>query len=222
MNLILVVCSSGLLLITSCTRAIAQTSDFALLNTIPSNSGFDFRSEKMIRVVNHLRHLGKDQALLVLSNYVQEVGPVTPENVVLICRVLFVNSNSWTIQLPGTPNNVVNANIIGKFPLFPVALSEGVPFLLVEGYRGSGFFGNPPAACVEYCKGLQMISADLTNTNYEAASQSLMGSKEFKELYNDPSDESWIAFMIQRQAGGTNEFIELPNGRRRIVPLSRK
>jgi hypothetical protein len=173
----------------------------------------------MIRVVNHLRHLGKDKALLVLSNYVQEIGPVTPENVVLVCRVLFVNTNGWTIWVPGSPRNAVNTNAIGKFPLFPIALSQGVPFQLVEGYNRSGFFGNPPAACVAYCEGLQMISTDLTNANYEGAAQSLIRSKEFRELYKVPSDEAWITFMILRQAGSTNESIELPNGSRRIVPF---
>src|ERR1044072_1368048 len=113
-----------MLLLTSSMGTMAQTSDFELLSSIPSDSGFDFRCENMIHVVNHLRHLGKDKALLVLSNYAEEVGPVTPENVVLICRVLFVNTNSWSIKVLGSPRNVVNTNVVGKFPVFPIAFSQ--------------------------------------------------------------------------------------------------
>jgi len=204
--------------------AIGQPSDKELIDKIPSNDGFDFRCEDMVRVVNHLRHLGKAKALEILDEYVKESPPGGPDSVVLICKVLFTDTNQWKgLNITfGAPHPAANRTTVSKFPLFPIAISGGIPFELVEGYSLGGFNGNPAAKCVEYCKNLPIISTDLTNTNYEAAAQALIQSKEFRELYPDPSDQAWIAFMIRRQAGNPDERVELPSGSRRIVPFDNK
>jgi hypothetical protein len=172
-----------------------------LLNKIPSNSGCNYRCKDMIHVVNHLRHLGKDKALKVLNTYVAEFPPVTPENVLLVCRLLFVKTNGWDILVPGVPEPAVNTNAFELFPLFPIAISEGIPFELVSGYHGDGFFGNPPKSCVKLCENLSIITSDLSAPNYEAAARELIQSKEFQQLYQNPVDERKMAEMVLLQAG---------------------
>ncbi len=194
--------------------AFSQQPDIELVNAIPSNFGTDFRCEKMIRVVNHLRGLGKDKALEILLASVKESPLVSHENILWICRLLFINTNAWNFGPLGTPDPALRTNPVARFAIFPMVLSQGVPFELVVGYRGDGFFGNPPSRCIEYCAGLPLISADLVNTNYESAARALIKSPEFQQLYKNPDDAKMMALVILHQAGVTNipNFINRANG----------
>jgi hypothetical protein len=177
----------------------AQTPDIEYLKKIPWNSGYKYRCDDMVRAVNHLRSLGKEKAIEVLDEYVTQPDPTGTENALYICRLLFVSTNGWKALSLGQVAPTINTNARARFPLFPVAITNGVPFFLVEGYRGGGR-GSSPIMCVESCKGLSLIPADLSGTNYDVAALALTQSREFLELYPKSPEREEMTEMIVRQA----------------------
>lgn len=206
--------SRGLLLLVICFCSVgrlasAQEADASFIKEYPGING-PYHSTNMVRVVNRLRHLGKDKALKTLRKYCTEnVGGDTTK-VVLICRLLFVNPKGWEVPILGHWSPEVTTNGIKQFPLFPLALSDGVPFFLLHGYEGSGM-SDPPLGCLDQCKDFAMITEDLSNKNLEAAAKHLIQSARFQELYDGSDAPKGRALLIHamaeemlRQAGVTN------------------
>jgi hypothetical protein len=82
-----------------------------------------------------------------------------------------------------------------------MAVSNGVPFLLIRGYRAGGFTGDSPEKTVELCEGFSLIPADLSETGYEKAAQELIKSEIFRKLYSTPEGRNEAADMLLVQAG---------------------
>ena len=179
----------------------AQDAAMEMIDKIPSNSGDDYNCRDMIRVVNHLRGLGKERALETLRSYIDAHPAAGNQNVLLISRVLFVNTNNWNVLMPGLSRPEVSTNAYVLFPAFPIAISDHIPFVLVNGYLIAGNFGRPAADCLKDCRKLALINADITNTKYEAAARKLVNSKAFEVLYNDGEIMRNMSEMIYRQAG---------------------
>jgi hypothetical protein len=167
----------------------------------------------MVQVVNHLRKLGKERSLAVLREYLltkatnKEVfDSEANEKVLFICRLLFVNPKGWQPPGLGSPGPNFNAQVAKHFRLFPIAISNGVPFLLIRGYE---LGGNPEHAtdCVQHCEGLSLIEKDYPLAGYEKAARDLIQTDSFYQLY-EPLYEPFykadspraMAEMILRQA----------------------
>ena len=182
-----------------------------------SNSGWSYHCEDMVRAVNYFRHLGKDQSLNVLRSSLR-APESKPIQVILLCRLLFVNTNDW--QLPrlgkpvptlfnpatedvGTEVTNLNGRIQETFPLFPFALSKNVPFLVIEGYSTGGVL-ELPGDVIKECGSLPIISSDLPNTDYEAAAHALVETDAFRKLYPNRFRRERMTQMILKQALHTN------------------
>jgi hypothetical protein len=116
------------------------------LDQVPSyNSGARFNPRLLIRAVNLLQPLGKEQALDVIAEYLR-LAPDWSDNgregVFLVLRALFD-----VPEPPGyMPRMRVGAPIPREpkdhklLPRFPLAIEQGVPLLMVGGY----FLGGSP------------------------------------------------------------------------------
>ena len=168
----------------------------AMLKTTPSIAGDTYQCSEMVQVANHLRKLGKDKSLAALRTYLTSGGD--NDKVLVICRLLFVNPKGWGAPILGQPSPSINQDTAKKFPLFPVALSDGVPFLLVEGYQLEGL---PESAndCLKLCEGFALVKEDYSTADYEKAARALTQTKEFRQLYQE-ADRQAMADMILRQA----------------------
>jgi hypothetical protein len=153
----------------------------------------------MVQVVNHLRQLGKDKSLAALHDYL--ASDHEDDKVLVICRLLFVNPKGWQPPGLGAPAPAINKNVVKKFPLFPIALSERVPFLLVEGYSLHGR-GESALACLELCEGFALVKEDYPLANYEKAARALAQTDAFRQLYQE-ADRQAMVEMILRQANTT-------------------
>ena len=147
-------------------RSNGDEAGVGLVLRAVSNSGWSYHCEDMVRAVNYFRHLGKDQSLNVLRSSLR-APESKPIQVILLCRLLFVNTNDW--QLPrlgkpvptlGTEVTNLNGRIQETFPLFPFALSKNVPFLVIEGYSTGGVL-ELPGDVIKECGSLPIISSDL-------------------------------------------------------------
>ena len=155
-----------------------------LTNRLPLDSA-SYRCDEMIQSVNRLRRLGKEQALKTLTASLKDRE--NDVNVMCICRLLFVNTNGWKpIDGVDSYREMVYTNVLEYFPLFPMAMSDGVPFLIFQGFFLDGRLVEGSGDDLELCKGFPMIEADLSNTNYVSAAMKLLRSEPFLKLYKVP------------------------------------
>jgi hypothetical protein len=182
-------------------QAQSTEQDVAMLKNLPPINGSSYRCGEMVHVVNHLRHLGKERALTVLRDYLASRGD--HDKVHIICRLLFINPKGWEPPQLGAPQPDINEAAADEFPLFPIALSERVPFILVDGYSLEGAeelaFG-----CLDLCKRLEMIKEDYPTTGYELAAEALTRRGSFRQLFQK-EDQPRMAAMILRQATAAKE-----------------
>jgi len=94
----------------------------------------------------------------------------------------------------------VDWRVCEKYPLFPVAMSHGMPFLLIAGYNGSGYSDDTADKCLQLCEALPLIPRDLSDGDYEKGAQELVESDDFKKLYLDTNVLIHVEKMIFRQA----------------------
>jgi hypothetical protein len=177
------------------------------LKRAPKVSAYLYTCKDMVQCVNGLRHLGKEQALLTLKQYVQSIGPsgVHPEQeekLLLICRLLFVNPNGWKFPRLGQPSPDINWDEAEKLPYFPIALSDGVPFLLVNGYMTGGWTSDTGFACVKLCEHFSIRTNDLSDKDFRLAARHLIESDSFKQLYTNSEDRRRMMDSMMFQAEG--------------------
>ena len=180
--------------------AQTNTSNLDIIKQAPAIDS-DYHCRDMVRAVNYLRSVGKDKALAMLRDYCKENYGSGKEDakVNMICKLLFVNPKGWPRSILGMPVPRVTTNGMVQFPIFPLALSDGVPFMLVSGYQGSGQFDSP-LMTLKMCDELSVITEDMPQTNYDSAAHSLVNSTNFSQLYVDPRDTVVMTDFIYTQA----------------------
>jgi hypothetical protein len=89
-----------------------------------------------------------------------------------------------------------------KYPLFPLALMDGVPFLLVQDYQLSGA-SEPGASALKLCDKCEIITnalPQLQESGYRQAASRLVRSDLFRRLYKDTNDLAAMTDMVMQQA----------------------
>jgi hypothetical protein len=163
--------------------------------------GHGYKCVDMAEVVNSLRKLGKEKALAELRQHVQRkrLAGGEDKSVFMIGRCLFENRKGWKPPVLFAPVPEVPDSAIGKLPHFPLVFSEGVPFFVIEGYRGSGRIEDP-MKFLDLCESLPFREADLPTKGYEAAARALVASELFALVYPEEATRKEMAKMIMQQA----------------------
>jgi hypothetical protein len=173
----------------------------AMLINAPSIIGAMYQCSEMAQVVNQLRRLGKDKSLATLHAYLAAGGE--DDKVLVICRLLFSNPKGWDPPVLGRCVPTINNGIAKYYPLFPIALSNGVPFLLIEGYELEGR-GESATPCLKLCEKLSLVMEDYPLSGYEKAASALTESESFRNLY-DKRDLPQMVKIVLRQAKATGQ-----------------
>lgn len=184
-----------------CNSLFGQDPNLEILKKMPQPFSTAYHCDDMVQVVNGLRKVGKEQAIRTLEIDLRE-NASDDKKVLLICRLLFQNPAGWPPPRLGMAIPDVGTNGMAKFPIFPWAISQRVPFLLVTGYRLGGR-GESASKCLDLCRGFPLVSDDLADKNYELAAHALIGSEEFKRIYNSDNDRFEMEKVILNQAGAT-------------------
>jgi hypothetical protein len=110
-----------------------------LIDHLTGFSGFTFNPGDLIAAGNYLRELGEALILRVLEQYCQRAdqgASGSPDNALLVARVLYVPKD----ERHPLPRLALGAADLREphdpslFPIFPLHLVEGIPFLLIGGY----------------------------------------------------------------------------------------
>jgi hypothetical protein len=165
----------------------------------------NFEPNQIIRTTNALRKLGRTEALQSLHAYYYSNWPISfekYEDVEIICGLLFINPDGWTHPGFGVPMPFTRPDATNLFPNFPIAFSNGVPFLLAMGYAsgGGGPGGEPTLA---RCQDLELIAADMKLCDKKSAivaAEALVASSAFKSLYRDDVELSKGKEFVLAQA----------------------
>lgn len=170
-------------------------------NTSQLLDGHGYKCADMANVVNALRTLGKKKALSELRKHVEQkrLAGGEEKTVFVICRCLFENPNGWDLPILFAPEPVIADSAMKMLPRFPLVFSEGVPFLVIEGYSGSGRVEDP-MKFLDLCESLPLRESDLPTKGYDAAARSLVASEVFGQLYADERTKKEMAKMILKQA----------------------
>jgi hypothetical protein len=174
----------------------------AALDNLFERPRTQFRSAAYVETVNSLRRVGKEQALKLLRERLA-IEPASSERhlkVALVCRLLFqAPKGGWKPPELGQPFPDISAQGSTAFPLFPLAISNGVPFMLVGAYTSVGvsFAGE---ATLRICETLPMITKDLATSGYLQAAQELVESRNFKAIYEDSTALAMMERSIVQQA----------------------
>jgi hypothetical protein len=163
--------------ITASAQRQGETETASVLKDIPLVIGDWYQCAAMAKGVNKLRSLGKAKALAILRDTQQEGWD--NDKVIIVCRMLFVNPEGWPQPVLG--GSVPAIRGARQFPLFPIGLSNRVPFLLLRGYILAGK-GESAPTYLDFCERLAMIYEDYRTDGCEAAAKALVATKQYRDL----------------------------------------
>jgi hypothetical protein len=134
----------------------------------------------MVSCLNTLRHAGKPVAIQALERYnelhPEVIEPHRNEKLIFVCRLLFTAPKGWPRLGLGRPVPEVDNAIANRYPLFPIATSDGVPFMLANGHQLYGLPSTTGAYDVRKCRDFQLINHDYPTKGFEKAAQDLIQS----------------------------------------------
>ncbi|HEY5043924.1 MAG TPA: hypothetical protein VIK53_18275 [Verrucomicrobiae bacterium] len=166
--------------------------------------GITYHCKDMVKCVNTLQQAGKSSALLALKEYVRKhampMEPLQDKKLMYVCRLLFINPKGWQQLGIGATVPETDDSIAKQFPLFPVAISDGTPFMLIDGHHIEGIGSESGARDVSQCEGFSIINAGLPTQGYKKAAQDLIQSELFQKLYKDPMAKDLMTQEILNQA----------------------
>jgi hypothetical protein len=119
------------------------------LNDLPDFRHADYKAEPYIRAAATLQALGKDKAgatLLALAKDDQR-----GERIPILCRMLYTKKAGAEFRRPAIGAAVfLGKTTYSDWPLEPIELVDGVPFLITRGYFVCGH-PEPATSYVRYC-----------------------------------------------------------------------
>jgi hypothetical protein len=152
--------------------------------------------------------VGKEKAISLLSDYLKSGDPwekgVHQRNVALICRLLFVApGGGWELPKLGNPfGNSKEQPDTSHFPIFPLAIVDGVPFFVIMGYSGTGGSIEGTRSLAR-CTELRIIDTDFVEVdgNFLKAARKLVADEFFQPLHPKQGDLKYMSEFILKQAG---------------------
>lgn len=163
----------------------------------------EFSPTAYLSLAIELQGLGRDRALMHLSSWAK--GPHAAR-VIPLCRMLFVPKDGRTFRAPalGAPGSLPRSDG-GEWPLEPIAIVDGVPFLITIGYTLAGLpeSGNQ---YLDYCES----SCAWNPVRYSIKSDAQLAAafEKLKLVAKGPGlDKLWSEF-IRSQVKWPNHTVE--------------
>jgi len=178
-----------------CTTA----ADVDIVRQAPSLDGYDYHCSDMIHTVNAMRAIGKGRALNAMREYLALKGEPGQQRIVLICLLLFADTNRVLhMTALGDPSPKLDLEIADKYPVFPLVIHDGVPFLAVQGYMLGGLINLHRV--LNECERLDIIKRDIENGDPTRAAKRLIKEPQWRRLFLNSDDWEDMNNIVIAQA----------------------
>ena len=184
-----------------------------LIHQSPRIQGRGFDPVALIRAVNALRMLGKEGAIEALRTYHELATSDDPslfrydldeQRVFLIAMLLFVRKDGVRrmpmLHIGATDLDQRRGNTSEEWPVFPLAIQDDCPFLLVTGYTLTSGLPESPmdylSYCYSHCK-VRRRPLVPKRSPLESVDR-LLASKRSQRL--GIRDEPWRTAMLRQQS----------------------
>jgi hypothetical protein len=191
------------------------------IETCPSISGGDYAPDKTLYAANILIKMGESDAYMILkSEAKKKIGggiisvdtQIRDERIAILCTLLYRTESPKPLRPPmfGGPDMPYWSMKHVDWPCFPLAISDGVPFLLVSGYDLGGV-PESGSAYLKYCKKNGTFRTKAykipPRQKAEKALEKLFSSTRWKKIkwkdagqgWSYEMDEEWAKARISKQ-----------------------
>jgi hypothetical protein len=148
--------------------------------------GEDYRVDPYIRAAMILQSMGKKKAIQRLVQLSKNDDFDENIKIVALCRMLFTEKKDVKFRRPGLGDpGFLGSTKIKDWPLEPIELVNGVPFLIVTGYNLGGIpesGGQYLAYCIAKMEWNKFKFEPKTNREKRAALRKLLAAKKLKGL----------------------------------------
>jgi hypothetical protein len=129
-------------------KLIAQEEEVEL-KRLPTIDAGAYKAVPYLRAAAKLQSLNKEKAFEILQRLAQEGK--NDKQVIVLCRMLFIPKVNGEFRRPriGRPD-LLGETDSKSWPLEPIELVDGIPFLIVTGYRIGGL-PEPASSYLSYC-----------------------------------------------------------------------
>jgi hypothetical protein len=180
----------------------AARAPAVVLKDLPDLVDGKFKVDPYIRAAAALQALGKDEARKRLKELAQEEENLSREDcVICLCRMLYTAHRGDTFRRP----ELGGAFFLGRthypdWPLEPIEVVDGVPFLITWGYAGGGGGGDSPTSylryCLDNCAWGEVKYTPKTAEEKAKALKKLLASKKWKVPLTD-GEKEFLARQIK-------------------------
>jgi hypothetical protein len=155
---------------------------------VPANERGDFVSD--FRVSHYLELAVALQALVPQerANRLQDMARARSYEVFPLCRMLFEAKDGDVFRRPMLGGAEFITGTYADWPLEPITLSDGIPFLVVRGYMIAGLPESPGqylAYCLAHCQWTQRKYIAATSAEIGQALERLMSANSGLRVHAD-------------------------------------
>jgi hypothetical protein len=184
--------AAGLLL--ACTGSLvagpAPPAPEVVLKDLPDLQFEHYRVDPYIKAAAALQAMGKEKACKWLTELArQEQKKYPAHRVIVLCRMLFTAKPDGKFRRPYVgAADFLGGTDYGDWPLEPIEVVDGVPFLITQGYELGGF-PEPPtsylAHCLDRCDWGSVKYTTKTPDEKGKALKKLISSRKWKKALTD-------------------------------------
>ncbi len=161
---------------------------------------YEYKVELYLQAAWHLQKMGKDRACDMLSAFAKEKGSDERDSIIVLCRMLFTRKAGTEFRRP----MIGGASFLGgtdykDWPLEPIELVDGIPFLITRGYILGGVPESPTQYlkyCLKTCDWNPHSFASKSKAEKQAALEKLLSSEKWKRKLNEDERE-FLASQIK-------------------------
>lgn len=179
-------------------RQRANAADISL-DDLPSIQDGDYRVDPYMAAASRLQALGKEKACKRLQALAEQ-DDFPHGRVIVLCRMLFAKKAGSKFRRPeiGAASFLADTDY-PDWPLEPIELVDGVPFLVTRGYSLGGH-AEPSSVYLKYC----MRNCDWSSVTFKPKSaaekrkalEKLLSPKKWKQPL-DEDDKKFLSSQIR-------------------------
>lgn len=179
------------------------------LRQLPKIAPLVYKAEPYVRAAMKLQSMTKDKACEAMLKVAD--GREHDDQIILLCRMLFTPKARGEFRSPrvGAAHYLAETED-EQWPLSPIELVDGVPFLISMGYRGSGIRERATSYLrysIDNCNWNDYVFAPRSQQEQQRALGKLLASPKWKSPLDEPEKQ-----FLESQINGPDKSADKDKG----------